>query len=95
LLLVSNSVPTKVTGTVSLDALIAALRSRQFNGGYLDPEGYDYFRHYYLTPRAIASANERIFSSYGALPGYAPHAFGYRSPGMFRPYPFAPRLSGP
>jgi len=37
--------PAKVTGTTSLDALVAALRRGQLNPGYLDPEGYDYFRY--------------------------------------------------
>ena len=91
----SNAVPTNVTGSVSLDALIAALQRRQVSGGGLDPEGYDYFRYYYLTPRAIASANEQIFSSYRALPGYGPYGFGYRLPGAFGPYPLAPRFPGP
>ena len=84
----SNSAPAKVTGTISLEALIAALQSRQFNGGSLDPEGYDYFRYYYLTPRAIASANEQIFSSYRALPDYGPYSFGYQTPWAFRSYTF-------
>ncbi len=51
--------PAKVSGTISLNELAAVLRSGQFNGGSLDPEGYDYFRYYYLYPRTLASANQR------------------------------------
>jgi hypothetical protein len=92
----SNAVPTKVAGAVSLDALVAALQSRQLNGGSLDPEGYDYFRYYYLTPRAIAAANEQVFSSYRALPGYPSYSYDYwSSPWAFRSQPFAPCLPGP
>ena len=91
----SNAVPAKVSGTIRLDALIAALRGGGLNGSYLDPEGYDYFRHYYLTPRAIASANERIFSSYPAFPGYPAYSFGYGYPWAFRPRFFAPGFPGP
>ncbi|MGO8926423.1 MAG: hypothetical protein ACLQU3_05975 [Limisphaerales bacterium] len=85
----SNALPAKVSGTISLDALIAAIRRGQFNSGHLDPEGYDYFRYYYLYPRTLASANERLFSSptFPIYPGYSP---GYYSPWGFRPAPFAP-----
>ena len=90
----SNAAPAKVSGTTSLDALVAALRSGQFNAGRLDPEGYDYFRYYYLYPRTLASANERLFSSPSspAFPGYS---FGYYPPWGFRPRPFAPQFPGP
>ena len=90
----SNAAPAKVSGTTSLEALVAALRSGQFNAGRLDPEGYDYFRYYYLYPRTLASANERLFSSPSspAFPGYS---FGYYPPWGFRPRPFAPQFPGP
>jgi len=85
----SNAAPAKVSGTTSLDALAAALRSGQFNAGRLDPEGYDYFRYYYLYPRTLASANERLFSS-PSFPVYPPYSRGYYSPWGFRPGPFGP-----
>jgi len=90
----SNAAPAKVSGTTSLDALAAALRSGQFNAGRLDPEGYDYFRYYYLYPRTLASANERLFSSPSspAFPGYS---LGYYPPWGFRPRPFTPQFPGP
>ena len=85
----SNATPTKVTGTVSLNELLAAFRSGRFNSGNLDPEGYDYFRYYYLYPRTLASANQRLFSSptFPAYPAWSP---GYYSPWAFHPRPFAP-----
>ena len=85
----SNATPAKVTGTVNLNELLAAFRSGRFSSGNLDPEGYDYFRYYYLYPRTLASANQRLFSSptFPAYPAWAP---GYYSPWAFHPRPFAP-----
>ncbi len=40
----SNATPARVSGTVGLNELLAAFRSGRLNSGYLDPEGYDYFR---------------------------------------------------
>jgi hypothetical protein len=45
------------------DALTRALSARKGSSG-LDPESYDYFRYYYLQPRALASAYERLFPYY-------------------------------
>jgi len=36
---------------------------------YIDPEGYDYFQHYYLYPRTLAAANARL--------GWYQTPFGY------------------
>lgn len=47
----------------------------------LDPEGYDFFRYHYLYPRALASANERLWRS-SPTP-----AFGWGGPPLLRPYP--------
>ena len=91
----SPEAPARVTGTISLNELAAVLRSSQLNPGQLDPEGYDYFRYYYLFPRTIASANERILSSYPAFPAYGPCSSGYVSPLSWRPRSFAPQFQGP
>jgi hypothetical protein len=80
----SNAAPAKVTGNVSLEALAAAIRRGQANSGRLDPESYDYFQYYYLTPRSIASANERIYSAPPFAP-YTPYGPGYYSPWSFGP----------
>ena len=89
----SNAAPPMVSGTTSLDTLVAAIRRGQFSSGQLDPEGYDYFRYYYLYPRTLASANERLFSSPAFPP--PPYSRGYYSPWGFRPGPFAPQFPGP
>jgi hypothetical protein len=85
----TNTALAKSSGTISLDALVAAIRRGQFSSGQLDPEGYDYFRYYYLYPRTLASANERLFSS-PSFPVYPPYSRGYYSPWGFRPGPFGP-----
>jgi len=68
---------------------------------HLDPEGYDYFQYYYLYPRTLASAYERLGFygpppyGYGYYPAYgASFSFGYGYPrrlgfrGTFRgPFP--------
>jgi hypothetical protein len=90
----SNAVPARASSTISLDALVAALRGGQLSSGHLDPEGYDYFRYYYLYPRTIASANERLFSS-PPFSMYPPYFAGYSSPWGFRPGPFPPQFPGP
>ena len=87
--------PARVSGTISLNELAAVLRSSQLNPGQLDPEGYDYFRYYYLFPRTIASANERILSSYPAFPAYGPCFPGYASHWNLRSRSFAPQFPGP
>jgi hypothetical protein len=64
------------------------------NHFYPDPESYDYFQYYYLYPRTLASANERLgiypapyFSgSYGSFGPYSPRGlyFGNRR-GVYAP----------
>jgi hypothetical protein len=90
----TNAAPAKVSGTVSLEALAAAIRRGQFNSGRLDPESYDYFQYYYLTPRSIASANERIYSSPPYVP-YSPYGPGYYSPWGLGPGFRGPPYRGP
>lgn len=90
----STEVPAKVSGTMSLNELVALLRSGQPNPGDLDPEGYDYFRHYYLYPRTLASANQRLWSSYPSSV-HPVYSFGCWSPRAFRPYSFARQFPGP
>ncbi|MBM3882420.1 MAG: hypothetical protein FJ387_22300 [Verrucomicrobia bacterium] len=57
----------------------------------LDPESYDYFQHYYLFPRTLASVYQRLphhFPSVGRA-YVAPVPFGLRTP-----YPYPPRHPG-
>lgn len=46
------------------DALDHALSTKRLTSGGLDPESYDYFRYYYLQPRAMASAYQRLSPYY-------------------------------
>jgi hypothetical protein len=47
------------------EALINYVESRRAIAGGVDPESYDYFRMYYLQPRADAAANQRLYPYYG------------------------------
>jgi hypothetical protein len=54
----------------------------------LDPDSYDYFQYYYLYPRTLAAANQRLYSSYPYSSfGYSPYSYGY---GYYGPSPFNP-----
>ena len=55
--------------------------------GALDPEGYDYFQYYYLYPRTLAAANQRLFSPSPSFSRSAPYHYGYWGPVPFNPYP--------
>jgi hypothetical protein len=90
----SNAVPARASSTISLDALVAALRGGQFSPGHLDPEGYDYFRYYYLYPRTLAAANQLLYPS-PSFPVYSACSPGYLSPWAFGPHPFAPGFPAP
>lgn len=72
------------------DALARALASRRMASGGLDPESYEYFQHYYLQPRALASAYERLAPySYSSFP----FSYGYLSGPPFSAgpaYPYGP-----
>jgi hypothetical protein len=56
--------------------------------GGLDPEGYDYFHYYYLYPRTLAWANQRLYTPYPSSQGYWPYSgYGYYGPAPFNPLP--------
>jgi len=72
------------------DALARALTSRRMTAGGLDPESYDYFQHYYLQPRALASVYERLAPYSSPLFTYT---YGYAAGPPFsggRAYPNGP-----
>jgi hypothetical protein len=50
----------------------------------LDPEGYDYFQYYYLYPRTLATANQRLYNP-GIHSAFQSHSFGY-GPAPFQAY---------
>jgi hypothetical protein len=65
--------------------LAYALGTRR-SGGF-DPESYDYFQYYYLYPRTLAYANQRMFTPYGSSVGVPSWGYGYYGPLPFRPLP--------
>jgi hypothetical protein len=63
-----------------------AISNRRYNA--LDPDGYDYFQYYYLYPRTLAAANQRLFAPSGPYSGFSwPAAYGYWGPLPFQPLP--------
>lgn len=57
---------------VEKDNLTTRLDLRRRAAGGFDPEGYEYFQHYYLQPRALASAYQRLSPYY-----YRPYTYRY------------------
>ncbi len=55
--------------------------------GRLDPESHDYFYYYYLYPRTLAAANQRLYSLNPAFSGYPHYGYGYYGPPPFGPFP--------
>jgi hypothetical protein len=70
------------------EAVMNVMESRRQATGGVDPESYDYFRTYYLQPRALASANQRLYPYFGPYAGRG-YAFGpvfnYGAPFAGRP----------
>lgn len=56
------------------------------NRAMLDPDSYEYFQYYYLYPRTLAAANQRLYSYYPSYPGYSPYYYGYYGPAPFSPF---------
>jgi hypothetical protein len=66
------------------EAVARVLATRRARFGGMDPESYDYFQYYYLHPRALASAYQRLSPygpwgpyRYGSAPGYGYHPYGH------------------
>lgn len=58
------------------------------NPAYLDPESYEYFQYYYLYPRTLASAYDRLglypwVGSWSYYPGYYAHGSYFPPHGNF------------
>jgi hypothetical protein len=71
----------------SLNAMPARYSASNRRYGSLDPESYDYFQYYYLYPRTLAMANQRLFTPYPSFPRFAPYPYGYYGPMPFNPLP--------
>ncbi len=61
----------------------------------MDPESYDFWWYHYAYPRALAAANERLFSSYAPFYQSPPDAGYYYPPLGFAPQPFSRRTAPP
>jgi hypothetical protein len=72
-------------------ASVASRNASNGNSSNMDPEGYDYFHYYYLYPRTLAQANQRLYAP-GPYSGYFPYAYGY-GPAPFQAY--SPMVSRP
>ena len=55
----------------------------------LDPESYEYFQYYYLYPRTLAAANQRLYSPGPGLSRNRFYPYGYYG-GYYGPAPFNP-----
>ena len=79
------------------DAVLQLVTTRRMASGGFDRESYDYFQYYYLQPRAMASAYQRLapyhYPYYSRPYGYGP-AYGFGRPFSGRPVspggPFLP-----
>jgi len=70
------------------EAILQIVASRRAASGGIDPESHEYFRAYYLQPRAVAAANQRLYPYFGPYSvgsyTYGP-AFSYGGPLVARP----------
>ena len=97
-----QGVPDELTtAMVKRGATLAAQPSRQnkpsslvlpYPGGNrsyggLDPESYDYFQYYYLYPRTLSAANQRLFTPCPSMQGFGPYPYGYYGPMPFNALP--------
>ena len=64
----------------------AHLGRPSYSGG-LDPESYAYFQYYYLYPRTLAAANQRLFTPYPPSPSFPLYPYGYYGRLPFHPFP--------
>lgn len=88
-LLLKRGVEARTAATQTRSEAIAGiLANRRSASGGFDPESYDYFRYYYLQPRAVASAYQRLAPYH--QPYFArPYRYGYGSS-----YEFGSSFSG-
>jgi hypothetical protein len=80
-----NSLPAQATAA---SVVVPAREATRNRSGQLDPESYEYFQYYYLQPRALASAYQRMgYYGYPYNSGlYSPYGFGsYWGPGFAGP----------
>jgi len=73
LLLKRGAEARAVVAQAKKDAAVRLLSTHRAASGGFDPESYDFFQHYYLQPRALASAYQRL-----APYSYPTFAYPYR-----------------
>ena len=97
-LLLKRGAQVRTAAAQARNAAVArALSARTKAAGGFDPDSYEYFQYYYLQPRALASAYQRLWpyyfypssgygypSSFGFGPFLAGRRSYYRSPGFPR-----------
>jgi len=69
------------------DAVGRAISARRMASGGLDPDSYEYFQYYYLQPRALAYAYQRLSPYY--YPSF-PYRYGHNPTRAFWGRPFHP-----
>lgn len=72
-------------GPAAVAPLVVRNDRRPAAGRPMDPEGYDFWWYHYAYPRALASANERLLSSYAPYGGFYPYSSGFYPPLPYRP----------
>ena len=82
-----TALKTQANQSSNLSTLPLAAAPGRSRSAAFDPEGYDYFQYYYLYPRTLAAANQRLYSPYTTFPAFPPYAFGLYGPGAFHPLP--------
>jgi hypothetical protein len=81
-----KAVPDDITSSMINRGALLRNQARQANKVYSqslnrrynipDPESYAYFQQYYLFPRTLAAANQRLLSAYADLPPYSSRFYG-------------------
>jgi hypothetical protein len=66
--------------------LVPSSAPRQMYGG-LDPDSYEYFQYYYLYPRTLAEANQRLYTPYPSFQGFGAYPYGFYGAMPFNPLP--------
>ncbi len=92
-LLKRNAETRAATAQAKKGAAVGLVLNRRLASGGFDPDSYEYFQYYYLQPRAMASAYQRLAPYY--YPPFS-RAYGYRPGyGFGPPFYTGPMFHGP
>ena len=81
------AVRAQVTQSSKANAVLPAHSGGNRHYGGLDPESYEYFQYYYLYPRTLAAANQRLLTPYSFSSGFTPYPYGLYGRMPFSPLP--------